>query len=64
MRKIFEDIKPGDLITAEQFNKMAEKIEELFERVSAIERTATGTISGIVKDQKLIHLLLILLYML
>lgn len=50
MVQIFEDIKPGDLITSDLFNKMAGKIEELFERVAAIERTATGSISGMVKD--------------
>jgi len=50
MTKIFANVAPGDLITSDLFNQMIAKIEELDDRVAAIERTATGTIAGSVKE--------------
>lgn len=50
MTKIFANVAPGDLITSALFNQMIAKIEELDDRVAAIERTATGTIAGSVKE--------------
>lgn len=50
MTKIFANVIPGDLITSDLFNQMIAKIEELDDRVAAIERTATGTIAGSVQE--------------
>lgn len=50
MAKIFNRVKPGDLITAELMNKMMDTVEELDDRLAVMETAAKGSISGTVKD--------------
>lgn len=44
------NVIPGQLITAGLFNDMIDKIKDLEGRVTALERTATGTIFGTVNE--------------